>query len=474
MGGREKSRDLARPHPASDSSPPSQRSFGPPSPSSGRTCSCCGSVSRDRGSAAATGPPPRWRRPVNGVATCFCSASIYNRGGSAGPWRGLDSRLRWWCWRYYGEQDRPAYTSQAGGVAGVAVDLILFPLDTIKTRLQSPQGFNKAGGFRGIYAGVPSAAIGSFPNAAAFFITYEYVKWFLHTDSSSYLMPVKHMLAASAGEVGIQGLYRGYKSTVLREIPFSLVQFPMWESLKALWSWRQDHVVDCWQSAVCGAFAGGFAAAVTTPLDVAKTRIMLAKTFCKQVGLFLRVTDLRPRELTCFMLCSRLVPAPLAATYSLRCTGSGGRRGCQDYLQVSSLERQPSVWEVSSFLVLMSKPAACCWNLAERAPDSGRCPMLCSQERGRRASSCSRQARRSVQQPTWCETEPAVAAQGLGGRGGPTEDLSPPPRFSPGAPEEGPGPAGRQHHFSTPGQVCCAVLEIRRDEMGEVTISELD
>lgn len=53
---------------------------------------------------------------------------------------------------------------KAGGVAGVAVDLILFPLDTIKTRLQSPQGFNKAGGFHGIYAGVPSAAIGSFPN----------------------------------------------------------------------------------------------------------------------------------------------------------------------------------------------------------------------------------------------------------------------------------------------------------------------
>ncbi|XP_074861938.1 mitochondrial S-adenosylmethionine carrier protein isoform X4 [Carettochelys insculpta] len=149
----------------------------------------------------------------------------------------------------------------AGGIAGVCVDLILFPLDTIKTRLQSPQGFKKAGGFRGIYAGVPSAAVGSFPNAAAFFVTYEYVKCMLHAASTPYLNPVTHMVAASFGEV----------------IPFSLVQFPLWESLKDLWSWKQGHVVDSWQSATCGAFAGGFAGAVTTPLDVAKTRIMLAK-----------------------------------------------------------------------------------------------------------------------------------------------------------------------------------------------------
>ncbi len=31
------------------------------------------------------------------------------------------------------------------------------------------------------------------------------------------------------------------------------------------------------QGAVCGAIAGGIAAAATTPLDVAKTRVMLAK-----------------------------------------------------------------------------------------------------------------------------------------------------------------------------------------------------
>ena len=58
--------------------------------------------------------------------------------------------------------------SQAGGIAGTAVDISLFPLDTIKTRLQSSLGFWKAGGFRGIYKGVSSAAIGSFPTGLYF------------------------------------------------------------------------------------------------------------------------------------------------------------------------------------------------------------------------------------------------------------------------------------------------------------------
>lgn len=42
---------------------------------------------------------------------------------------------------------------KAGALAGVSVDVTLYPLDTIKTRLQSQQGFYKAGGFRGVYQG---------------------------------------------------------------------------------------------------------------------------------------------------------------------------------------------------------------------------------------------------------------------------------------------------------------------------------
>jgi solute carrier family 25 S-adenosylmethionine transporter 26 len=61
----------------------------------------------------------------------------------------------------------------AGGMAGTTVDVALFPIDTIKTRLQSPQGFQAAGGFRGIYNGLGAAALGSAPGAALFFSTYE-------------------------------------------------------------------------------------------------------------------------------------------------------------------------------------------------------------------------------------------------------------------------------------------------------------
>lgn len=49
----------------------------------------------------------------------------------------------------------------AGGIAGTTVDIALYPLDTVKTRLQSAQGFVKSGGFKGIYKGLGVAALGN-------------------------------------------------------------------------------------------------------------------------------------------------------------------------------------------------------------------------------------------------------------------------------------------------------------------------
>lgn len=76
----------------------------------------------------------------------------------------------------------------AGAVAGFSVDVSLFPLDTVKTRLQSKQGFVKAGGFNGIYRGLGPAALGSAPGAAVFFTTYNLTKTFLQGNLYLYIM----------------------------------------------------------------------------------------------------------------------------------------------------------------------------------------------------------------------------------------------------------------------------------------------
>ncbi|KAL1919757.1 uncharacterized protein VTP21DRAFT_1688 [Calcarisporiella thermophila] len=199
----------------------------------------------------------------------------------------------------------------AGAISGTAVDTVLFPLDTIKTRLQSQAGFAAAGGFRGIYSGLLSAVIGSAPNAAAFFVTYESIKRLLGDNVSGNYAPAVHMAAASCGEIaaclirvptevikqrmqakqfrttsdavnavfrneGVLGFYRGYLSTVFREIPFTCVQFPLYEYLKLSYAELRQRRIEPAEAAVCGSIAGGFAAAVTTPLDVVKTRVMLS------------------------------------------------------------------------------------------------------------------------------------------------------------------------------------------------------
>ncbi|KAI2617400.1 mitochondrial carrier [Hypoxylon sp. NC1633] len=214
----------------------------------------------------------------------------------------------------------PPFTTAllAGGIAGTTVDLSLFPLDTLKTRLQSHAGFFASGGFRGIYRGVGSAVVGSAPGAAFFFCTYEGIKGFLSSsrlDDADLIhgkTPAEHMLAASLGEVvacavrvptevvkqraqagmhggssaaalnailaqrqthGLAGvwreLYRGWGITVMREVPFTVIQFPLWEAGVV--------EVSAGESALYGSVSGAVAAGITTPLDVLKTRVMLSR-----------------------------------------------------------------------------------------------------------------------------------------------------------------------------------------------------
>ncbi|KAF9358783.1 hypothetical protein BGX26_000926 [Mortierella sp. AD094] len=202
----------------------------------------------------------------------------------------------------------------AGAMAGTAVDTALFPLDTLKTRLQSKAGFAASGGFRGVYSGLTSAVIGSAPGASMFFLAYEGLKATLTAVMpDAQYAPVVHMMSASGGEIaacfvrvptevikqrmqtkqyntttgalraviqneGVLGFYRGYFSTVAREIPFACIQFPLYEYMKKSYAFATHRaVVDPWEAAICASIAGGIAAGLTTPLDVVKTRVMLSQ-----------------------------------------------------------------------------------------------------------------------------------------------------------------------------------------------------
>jgi solute carrier family 25 S-adenosylmethionine transporter 26 len=95
--------------------------------------------------------------------------------------------------------------------------------------------------------------------------------------ASSWLT-LRHILAQRA-QIGVPGvwreLYRGWTITVMREVPFTVIQFPLWEAMK---QWRgRGKAVSAVESALFGSLAGAVAAGVTTPLDVLKTRMMLAR-----------------------------------------------------------------------------------------------------------------------------------------------------------------------------------------------------
>ncbi|KAE8573999.1 S-adenosylmethionine mitochondrial carrier protein homolog isoform X2 [Halyomorpha halys] len=167
------------------------------------------------------------------------------------------------------ERERSLRTTfLAGAAAGLLVDCALFPLDTLKTRLQSQYGFWRSGGFRGVYQGIGPTAVGSAPCAALFFLSYNGFKYTCQPLVEPHQDFMVHMTAAAISEVvscivrvptevikqrrqacihdgsslwilksvlrneGPLGLYKGFWTTVLRDAPYSVIQFPLWEYFK--------------------------------------------------------------------------------------------------------------------------------------------------------------------------------------------------------------------------------------------------
>jgi hypothetical protein len=222
---------------------------------------------------------------------------------------------------------------QAGAFAGFSINLIVYPLDTIKTRLQSPlfhQIYRSSSGianralFRGLYQGVGTVILVTVPSSGAFFTTYEGLKYAL--GSSVIPQPAVYAVSSSVAqlvncaivtpaEVIKQNaqvlahdhrkkregsptmqvmrqlkkhpakLWRGYTALVARDLPFTALQFPGFEYLKKILIARRSRLKGgepvngvferAKISAISAGIAGSAAAWVTTPVDVIKTRMML-------------------------------------------------------------------------------------------------------------------------------------------------------------------------------------------------------
>lgn len=87
-----------------------------------------------------------------------------------------------------------------------------------------------------------------------------------------------------AGKDTSRRLFTGYTALVARNLPFTALQFPIFEQLRS-WAWRKKHgrrqdqtrgiIETALVAGGSAAGAGAVAAFVTTPSDVVKTRMML-------------------------------------------------------------------------------------------------------------------------------------------------------------------------------------------------------
>ncbi|KAK2463710.1 hypothetical protein APHAL10511_004461 [Amanita phalloides] len=208
----------------------------------------------------------------------------------------------------------------AGALAGISEHAVMFPIDSIKTRMQvfatSPVAvysgvgnafarISSTEGMRALWRGVTSVALGAGPAHAVHFGTLEAVKelaggnqsdnnWIATslagasaTIASDALMNpfdvIKQRMQVHKSEFhsvitcarsllrneGIGAFYVSYPTTLAISIPFNAIQFTVYEQCKRFMNPRGQYSPT--SHIVSGAVAGAVAAAVTTPLDVAKT-----------------------------------------------------------------------------------------------------------------------------------------------------------------------------------------------------------
>jgi solute carrier family 25 S-adenosylmethionine transporter 26 len=201
----------------------------------------------------------------------------------------------------------------AGGLCQFFADAMMFPLDSIKTRLQASnaeRNFVRGAENVSKYSGF-SMIFSAFPSGITYFSTYEAIKsvWSSIPILSQYetarnsfagaMSEVSQNLVVNPFEIikqnmqiglsrtllgsmreiyrvrGISGFYVGYLSLMLREMPFSATQMPLYEIFREKAKKRTGKKkLAPWENGLNGAMAAGIAGMLTTPVDVIKTKMM--------------------------------------------------------------------------------------------------------------------------------------------------------------------------------------------------------
>jgi len=208
----------------------------------------------------------------------------------------------------------------AGSVAGITEHAVMFPIDTVKTRMQVvpgnaiPQNINsltalaeisRKEGISRLYRGAPLVALCAIPAHALYFGAYETTRKLLGATRTRH-QPLQTALAGVTATMGhdiistpidvikqrlqmtnspiktywdgflstsFNQMFRSYPTTVLLNIPMVVVNFMVYESLTLLMKSRTDTSDSIPAHLVCGGIAGGLSGFLSTPLDVVRTRI---------------------------------------------------------------------------------------------------------------------------------------------------------------------------------------------------------
>ncbi|RZF41824.1 hypothetical protein LSTR_LSTR005286 [Laodelphax striatellus] len=221
----------------------------------------------------------------------------------------------------------------AGAFAGVMEHCVMYPLDSVKTRMQSLTPSTTNAPYRGIaealhrmvvhegflrpVRGIGAVVVSAGPAHALYFSCYEYLKESLSHRMNSHLAhgaagcvaTVLHDGIMTPADVvkqrmqmynspykslaecilrlyrteGLHAFYRSYTTQLAMNIPFQSIHFMVYELAQSFTN--PERVYNPAAHMMSGAVAGGLAAAITTPLDVCKTLLNTQQAGAKVYGM---------------------------------------------------------------------------------------------------------------------------------------------------------------------------------------------